>query len=377
MIGAGGMGQVYRAKDTKLGRDVAIKVLSASFAADPGGRTRFEQEARALAALNHPNIAAIYGLEEAGDGFVLVLELVEGPTLAERLRSGAMPPKEALGIARQLAEALEAAHEKGIVHRDLKPGNIKISSGGKAKVLDFGLAKALAGESAAPLLSNVTTGTRLGVVLGTPAYMSPEQATGQAADKRTDIWAFGCVLYEMLTGRQPFAGDSVTATVAAILSQEPDWNALPQTVSDNLRRLLRRCLEKDPKRRLHHIADARLEIDDLLAGPTETHTVPRSRTRRAGAVVVIAAVLLLSTFGIYLLRSGRGNTEAIRTLPDSAVDITERQITTNSVDSPIQFAAISPDGKYVAYSDAAAMYLRFIDTGETRVLSVPPNFCFR
>jgi serine/threonine-protein kinase len=376
LIGAGGMGEVYRAKDTKLGRDVAIKVLPGSLANDPSRRNRFEQEARALAALNHPHIAAIYGLEETEDGFALVLELVEGPTLADRLQSGAIPLKDALRIAHQLAEALDAAHEKGIVHRDLKPANIKITSGGAVKVLDFGLAKAFAGENAGLASTNVLTGTQQGVILGTPAYMSPEQATGQEIDKRTDIWAFGCVVYEMLSGRQPFPGESVTDVVTGILSREPDWNALSETAPDNLRRLLRRCLEKDPKRRLHHITDARLEIDEFLAGPTKPETRSRPAVRGRRAIAAVVAGFLLAALVGYLLIKSRANTGAISGRPDRLAEATERQITTNSLDAPIVFAAISPDGKYVAYSDAAAIYLRLIDTGETRMLSVPQGLCF-
>src|SRR2546428_4045852 len=247
LIGAGGMGEVYRAKDTKLHRDVAIKVLPDLFAKDPERLARFEREAHVLAALNHPHIAAIYGLEEANGSQFLILELVEGETLAERLKAGPLPLTETLTIARQVADALEAAHEKGIIHRDLKPANIKVTPGGVVKVLDFGLAKAT-GELQSPTMT--VGSTQEGTILGTAAYMSPEQARGQAVDKRTDIWAFGCVLYEMLTGHVAFPGETVSDTIVAILEREPDWAALPATTPPMVARLLKRGLEKDPKRRV-------------------------------------------------------------------------------------------------------------------------------
>jgi serine/threonine protein kinase len=370
LIGAGGMGEVYRATDTKLGRDVAVKVLHASFANDPSRRSRFKQEARALAALNHPHIAAVYGFEEARDGCALVLEFIEGPTLADRLHRSPMPVKEALRIAYQIADALEAAHEKDIIHRDLKPANIKITPGGKVKVLDFGLAKALVDDAERVGMSDVPTGTRQGVILGTAAYMSPEQATGQSVDKRTDIWAFGCVLYEMFSGRCSFACDSVPETIAAVLGQDPDWKALPAATPENILRLLRRCLEKDAKRRLHHIADARIEIDELLSGP-EGRTAPNKKKRTLGLFAAVSVMVLLAAFGAYFLLN-----VGLRNIPKSNpaepfAKVTERQITTNPIENPISFAAISPDGKYVAYSDATAIRLRLIDTGETRILSAP------
>ena len=273
LLGAGGMGEVYRARDTKLGRDVAIKVVADVFLSDAERLARFEREARVLATLNHPHIGAIYGVEEADGVRGLVLELVEGATLAERLALGPLPIQEALTVARQIADALEAAHEKGVIHRDLKPANIKITPDGTVKVLDFGLAKVFAEEgsgndvSLAPPITdrrNIER-TREGVIAGTAAYMSPEQARGKAVDKRTDIWAFGCVLYEMLTARPAFAGgETVSDTIAAILEREPDWSALPAQTPVSIRRLLQRCLEKDPKRRLRDIGDARLEIEEAL-----------------------------------------------------------------------------------------------------------------
>jgi eukaryotic-like serine/threonine-protein kinase len=268
LLGAGGMGEVYRARDAKLGRDVAIKVIANVFLSDPERIARFEREARVLATLNHPHIGAIYGLEDAGGVRGLVLELVEGATLGERLALGPLPIQEALTFARQSAEALEAAHENGIIHRDLKPANIKITPDGTVKVLDFGLAKVFATDGARADLSQVPQitieETREGVIAGTAAYMSPEQARGKAVDKRTDIWAFGGVLYEMLTARPAFRGETVSDTIAAILEREPDWNALSAQTPVSLRRLLQRCLEKDLKRRLRDVGDARLEIEEAL-----------------------------------------------------------------------------------------------------------------
>src|SRR5205807_3465235 len=249
-IGAGGMGEVYRAHDTKLGRDVAIKILPEVFAHDPERLSRFQREAKMLASLNHPNIATIYGLEQSNGTHYLLMELVSGETLAERAkREGPVPIEEALKISVQIAEALEAAHEKGIIHRDLKPANVKVTPEGKVKVLDFGLAKAFADDgvssnpSESPTLS--AAATMKGVILGTAAYMSPEQARGKAVDKRTDIWAFGCVLYELLTGKQAFQGETVTEILASVLRGEPDWLALPPATPAQIFGLLRRCVQKD------------------------------------------------------------------------------------------------------------------------------------
>jgi eukaryotic-like serine/threonine-protein kinase len=277
-LGAGGMGEVYRARDTKLGRGVAIKVLPEAVATRPDRIARFEREAKVLASLNHPHIAALFGMEESAGRHFLVMELVEGETLAERIASpsasgrGHLRVDDALKVALQIAAALEAAHECGIIHRDLKPANIKITPDEVVKVLDFGLAKAAEGDRASQDLSQSPTvsfgGTREGTILGTAAYMSPEQARGKPVDKRTDIWAFGCVLYEMLTGRLAFSGETVSDAVTAILSREPDWLALPAETPESVRRLLRRSLEKDPKRRVHHIADARIELEETLAQPS-------------------------------------------------------------------------------------------------------------
>jgi serine/threonine protein kinase/Tol biopolymer transport system component len=293
LLGAGGMGEVYRARDTKLNRDVALKVLPESFTADPDRVARFTREAHLLAALNHPNIAAIHGFEDSGDVHALVLELVEGMTLADRVAGGPLALSAALPIARQIADALAVAHDHGVVHRDLKPANITVCDDGTVKVLDFGLAKSVQGDKScqsddgspvpAPpspmLMSPVVTAS--GVILGTAAYMSPEQARGRPADKRSDVWAFGCVLYEMLTAKRAFDGEDVSETLASVLKGQPDWTALPAETPAAIHRLLRRTLEKDSRRRLADMADARLEIDDAL-GPPATD-ISRDTTQRRGA----------------------------------------------------------------------------------------------
>jgi eukaryotic-like serine/threonine-protein kinase len=265
-IGAGGMGEVYRAHDTKLGRDVAIKVLPEAVAHDPERLSRFQREAKVLASLNHSNIGTIYGLEQGNGTSYLVMELVSGENLAERItRDGALEVGEALTIAQQIAEALEAAHEKGIVHRDLKPANVKVTPEGTVKVLDFGLAKALSDEPASEDVSKSPTlsmaATRQGVILGTAAYMAPEQAKGKTVDRRADVWAFGAVLYEMLTGQQAFHGEDVTEILAAVVRAEPDWNRLPANTPAAIRTLLRRCLAKDVRQRLQHIGEARFALE--------------------------------------------------------------------------------------------------------------------
>ena len=268
LLGAGGMGEVYRASDSRLRRDVALKVLPQAFAADPQRMARFEREAQVLASLNHPNIGAIYGLEESGTTRALVMELVEGPTLAARIGRNPVPLAEAMPIARQIAEALEFAHERGIIHRDLKPANVKFTQTDSLKVLDFGLAKALADDPSSSNISSSPTlsGTRAGSILGTPAYMSPEQARGKPVDRRTDIWSFGCVLFELLTGRMAFQGETVTDTLAAVLTTHPPLEGLPSSTPPNLRRLIERCLQKDVRERLQAIGDARIEIEDSLSG---------------------------------------------------------------------------------------------------------------
>ena len=288
------MGEVYQAKDRKLGRDVAIKVLPEEFARDADRVARFQREAKLLASLNHPNIAAIYGLEESGGTNFLVLELVEGETLADRIKRGPIPVEESLKLALQIAEALEAAHEKGVIHRDLKPANIKVTPEGKVKVLDFGLAKAFAGEQAELNLSNSPTlsnaATQQGVILGTAAYMSPEQARGKSVDKRADIWAFGCVLYEMLTGQAAFQGEDVTEILASVVKGGANLDLLPANLHPRVREVITRCLQKDLKRRYSSITDARYEIEQALADPSGvlvqpvTTVEPRSEAANDAAV---------------------------------------------------------------------------------------------
>jgi serine/threonine-protein kinase len=293
-IGAGGMGEVYRARDTRLDRDVALKILPESFAADPDRRARFEREAKALAALNHPNIAQVYGFDVAGDVHAIAMELVEGGTLADLIAAGPMPLADVLPIARQLAAALDAAHEQGIVHRDLKPANVIVRDDGTVKVLDFGLAKALAGDidGSATSIANSPTltarATQLGVVLGTAAYMSPEQARGKAVDRRADIWAFGAVLYEMLTGRRAFEGDDISDVLASVLKTEPDWSALPADLPSAMRRLLRRCLEKDARKRLRDLSEGMLQLDEELSGAISSATAIRAGDAAASAAAVQA-----------------------------------------------------------------------------------------
>jgi serine/threonine-protein kinase len=313
-IGKGGMGVVWKADDTVLGRQVAIKVLPDDFAHDAERLARFRQEARLLASLNHPNIAAIHGLEESSGVRFLVLELVPGLTLAERLGRGPLPVDEALTVCRQIAEALEAAHEKGIIHRDLKPGNVVVTPEGMVKVLDFGLAKAFEADAARGDLTHSPTltspPTKAGILLGTASYMSPEQARGKPLDKRTDIWSFGCVMYELLTGRAAFGGETVSDTIGAIMRGEPDWDLSPRPMSPGIRRLLRRCLAKSPGERLHDIADARIEIDEALsddAGGDAPAVVDaaaqgtRSRSRRLSRVVstVLSMALVLALAALW------------------------------------------------------------------------------
>ena len=285
------MGEVYRARDTKLGRDVALKVLPDTFALDADRLARFKREAQVLASLNHPHIGAIYGFEDSSETHALVLELVEGDTLADRIDRGPIPLDEALPIARQICEALEAAHEHGIIHRDLKPANIKITPDGVVKVLDFGLAKlahpertARAGDlTASPTITSPAMMTGVGVLLGTAAYMSPEQAKGREADKRSDVWAFGCVLYEMLTGRRPFDGEDMTEVLGAVVRLEPDWQALPSDVPPPVRTLLQQCLVKDRRRRIADIAAA-LFVLDHQAGVAASSTVAGSAAASHTAV---------------------------------------------------------------------------------------------
>ncbi|MCC6350325.1 MAG: serine/threonine-protein kinase [Candidatus Eisenbacteria bacterium] len=378
-LGAGGMGEVWRARDARLGRDVAIKVLPAAVAGDPERRARFERECRLLASLNHPHIAAVLGLEDAGGAPALVMELVEGPTLAERLeQDGALSLPEALGFARQIAEAVEYAHERGIVHRDLKPGNVKLTPEGAVKVLDFGLAKALAPEeasSSSPQLTQSPTmsvGTQAGVLLGTAAYMAPEQARGRSVDRRADIWAFGVMLFEMLTGRQLFAGETVSDTIARILERAPDWGGLPARTPARVRELLRRCLEKDAKQRLRDMGDARLELEAAIAalasGRTEAPAGATSAVRARSAALLVGLALVTLAGGWWLHARWDSNHEASLRL--SAVPPDDLVVTTMMLardrDQVVLFASGTPRG--AASSSASAVYRRALDSFEwTRV----------
>jgi eukaryotic-like serine/threonine-protein kinase len=346
-LGRGGMGVVYKAEDTRLHRFVALKFLPQQVGEDPEALARFQREARLLASLNHPHIGAIYGFEDAGNVPALVLELVEGDTLDVRVRQGPLPLPEALAIAQQIADALDAAHRAGIIHRDLKPSNVKITPDGVVKVLDFGLAKALAAEGSGPSLQEsptATGGTNVGVILGTPAYMSPEQARGQTVDKRTDIWAFGCVLFEMLTGSSAFARGTVTDSIAAVVSAEPEWKWLPAATPDSLRRLLARCLQKDARRRLHDIADARIELEDMMATPPEPAPgpTPRRRSRLVlGPLSLVVAIALVFLWAVHD-RFGRPKPEI--SPPDTRV------IRLTNLPGLEESPAISPDGKSVAFT---------------------------
>ena len=309
------MGVVFRARDTRLHRDVAIKLLPDHLAADSNRLARFQREAQLLATLNHPNIAQIYGLEQAGSSSCIVMELVEGETLGDRLTRGSLRLDEAIEIARQLIDALSTAHEKGIVHRDLKPANIKLTPDGKVKVLDFGLAKAGAAQTASDIsqLPTMITGSLAGVIMGTPAYMSPEQARGKETDARTDVWAFGCVLYEMLSGRQVFKGETVTDVIAKIIEGQPDWDALPQDTPASIRLLLGAALTKDRKQRLQHIGDARLFLDGSTSEDLPAVSDSRSYTRRAwmaAAGGLAAGSLIPAAF--YFLRRTEPSREAFR-----------------------------------------------------------------
>jgi serine/threonine-protein kinase len=365
-LGAGGMGVVYRATDNKLGRQVAIKVLPERVAKDPERLARFEREARVLASLNHPNIAAIHGLEDFEGHRYLVLELVPGPTLAQRLASGALPIDEALGVCRQVAEALEAAHDKGVVHRDLKPANIKITPEGRVKVLDFGLAKAMApgAESSSPDAATLTLeATQPGTVLGTAAYMSPEQARGKPVDRRADIWAFGCVLYETLAGRRAFPGQTVSDFIASVLTREPDWDALPPATPRNLQALLRHCLHKDLQRRLRDIGDARIEVEEALAAPAAPALVeaaaPAARLRWAAAGM--AAGLLAAALVAWLLWPAAGSGEVAR----FAIGLPAGESLDSGFASSV---ALSPDGARLVYATGTGLFLRRIDQLEAKLI---------
>jgi len=372
-IGAGGMGEVYRAHDPKLGRDVAIKVLPEAFARDAERMARFQREAKVLASLSHPNIATIYGLEDSGSTRALVMELVEGPTLADRIKQGPIPVDESVRIAKQIADALEYAHERGIIHRDLKPANVKVTNDDAVKVLDFGLAKALEGDPSSIDISTSPTISRMatmqGVLLGTAAYMSPEQAKAKTVDRRADIWAFGCVLYEMLTGKQAFTGETVTDTLASIIKEEPDLAKLPATTPMRVRVLLQRCLQKDPKQRLRDIGDARISLEEVLSGaPEGTPTSPPATPawRRAvpwAGMVIFALVAALLAF------------VQLRPVPLTSPDAVRFEIPMPqgvSAQVGIHFA-VSPDGRQLAFfgvgeDDVMRLWVRPLDSLQARPL---------
>jgi Tol biopolymer transport system component len=377
-IGAGGMGEVYQAHDTKLGRDVAIKVLPTNFVNDPERLSRFQREARMLAALNHANIATIYGLEQSGGVTCLVMELVSGETLAERVKSGPLGIEEALKIAVQIAEALEAAHEKSIIHRDLKPANVKVTPEGKVKVLDFGLAKAFAGDGANDDPSNSPTmsaaATMQGTILGTAAYMSPEQARGKSVDKRTDIWAFGCVLYELIAGRQVFQGETTTEILAAVLRGEPDWQALPASTPWKIRDLLRRCLQKEMNKRARDAGDARIEIEEALAAPVNADLT--TAASRKGFRVLGRRTLIVG-LGIFLVGVTVASLATWNLKPSPPQPVTRTVINL----APGQQLAgldigpavgLSPDGTHLAYvarqGVTQQLYLRAMDSLDVKPL---------
>ncbi len=369
-LGEGGMGEVYRARDTRLDRDVALKILPALFTSDPDRLARFEREARVLASLNHPNIAHVYGFEQGGDVHAIAMELVEGHDLAEIIRErGGLPLDEALAIARQIATALEAAHEAGIVHRDLKPANVKVRDDGTVKVLDFGLAKAFspAADAASGSVANSPTltarATELGMILGTAAYMAPEQARGRAVDRRADVWAFGVVLFEMLTGRPAFTGDDVAATIASVIRDDVAWDALPAGTPAAVRRLLRRCLARKPEDRLHAIADARLELDEAVAGGVEAP--PSAAGARRGRPLPMAAlaagVLLIGALAGWFMGSRAGE----RSSPVRRLAVPTEPI--SSTQGVLASVAIAPDGSYLTYigGEPRRLYTRRLDQMES------------
>lgn len=370
-LGAGGMGTVYKATDTKLGRQVALKLLRPETIEDAEGIARFEREARTLASLNHPHIAAIYGFEEHDGVRFLALEYLPGPTLAERLRRGVLPIREAMSVSRQIAEALEAAHAKNIMHRDLKPANIKVSESGQVKVLDFGLAKSVERPREVSPEGNTATMieklTQSMTIVGTAAYMSPEQACGKELDSRTDIWSFGCVLYETLTGKQTFRGKTVTEILAAVVEREPDWQALPAATPVPVRALLKRCLRKDPQTRLRDIGDAQIELEDLLAAPAQEDLARKETaiTRRTAISALSGAAAGAAATGIFAISRYRGATP--RNLTRFAITIPDGEVLVPSFNKRV---AISPDGTRIAFNTNSPgldnFYLRSLSELESR-----------
>jgi eukaryotic-like serine/threonine-protein kinase len=392
-LGAGGMGEVYRARDTKLARDVALKVLPDAFARDPERLARFRREAQVLASLNHPHIASIYGLEESHGTSALVLELVDGMTLSDRLMHGPLPLEEAWSIARQIAEAVEAAHDRGIIHRDLKPANIKLRADGTVKVLDFGLAKALDPAATATDASQWPTltspaATRVGVIMGTAAYMSPEQARGRTVDKRADVWAFGCLLYEMLAGTRPFEGDDVSETMARVIEREPDWSALSKTAPTPVVRVIRRCLQKDPGNRLRDIGDARLQMLDALDALGEGSVTPPPTLVGTRSILlmtsILAAGVLLGVLGarqfLPALTPGAAHVESSAGGPRLSTEINlpdDAPLALDAVAADVGYDStlldISPDGRTLVYvgssNGTVRLYARQLDTFEVRPLA--------
>ena len=354
------MGQVYQATDTKLNRQVALKILPEAFATDPDRLARFQREAQVLASLNHPGIAAIYGIEEADDTRALVLELVEGPTLADRIKQGAIPVDEALPIAKQIAEAFEAAHEAGVIHRDLKPANVKVKADGTVKVLDFGLAKAFQpdasdpGLSQSPTISLTAAATQMGMVVGTASYMAPEQAKGKVVDKRADVWALGVVLFEMLTGQKPFVGDDVSDTLALVLKFEPEWDALPPDTPPRIRQLIQTCLQKDPKRRVHDVADVRLAMEGVFETrvASDTGVTPMLRVWQQPVSLVLAGLALVLIAGLAVWSVIRPGPEAVRRF-EIPLRVEEA-----FAGGGRHMVAVSPDGRYIVYSTSSGLSLR-------------------
>ncbi len=376
-IGKGGMGEVYQAKDTKLGRDVAIKVLPKEFAMDHDRVARFQREAKLLASLNHPNIAAIYGLEESEGIQFLVMELIEGDTLRDRIKSGPIPVEEALKLALQMAEALEAAHEKGVIHRDLKPANIKVTPEGKVKILDFGLAKAYAGdqENLNPLDSPTLSAaaTQQGVILGTAAYMSPEQARGKPVDRRADIWAFGVVLYEMLTGKTAFSGGDQADTLAAVIRSEPEWKSLPANLHWRLREVLERCLEKNAKDRYSGISDARVDIQKALADPSGVFVQPVS-TVKPRKKLRVGISWLAATLVLGLVIAGVA-VWYLKTPEPPEINRFYYELPEGQQFSDLMYTslAVSPNGRNIVYSTPDGLFLRSIDELDARHISGTKN----
>ncbi len=371
-LGKGGMGEVYRARDNRLKRDVAIKMLPDAVAGDPERLARFEREAQLLAALQHPNVASIYGIEESGSARCIVMELVEGETLAVRLERGALAPSEAMPLARQIAEGLEAAHERGIVHRDLKPANIVVMAEGAVKILDFGLAKAFddrgAGSGVDVSLSPTLTAasTRAGVILGTAAYMSPEQARGAPVDRRADIWAFGCVLLEMLTGRSVFAGETISDTLASILKTDPSWEGLPRETPQRLRLLLLRCLQKNPRARLRDIGEARIALEEILSGAAEAGALPATIAappRRPWPWMILAAVSLLAAAALGIPRLFTGPAAPPTTV--HRFEIFPKDLLVDEASAPF----ISPDGQSILFRSQDRLWVRRLDQIEATPLA--------